>query len=56
MVKQDKQASIDALIKAVEERDLLLRKSKMLSKGSPNFAAINALKIRAPDSRRKSSN
>lgn len=47
MAKKDERASINIIIKAVEARDILLRRSEKLSNNSPDKAAINPRKIRA---------
>jgi hypothetical protein len=54
MAKIDKRARINALIKAVEDRDVLLRNSKILSNDPLNLAATNGAKSHSSDSRRKS--
>jgi hypothetical protein len=51
MAKKDKRAGINALIKAVEDRDVLLHNSKILSNGPPNLAATNVAKSHSSDSR-----
>jgi len=56
MAKKDKRAGINALIKAVEDRDVLLRNSKILSNDPPNLAATYVAKSYSSDSRRKSTN
>jgi len=54
MAKKDERASINMIINAVEARDVLLRKSQILSKGSPSRTSMNVGKIRLQDSKRKS--
>jgi hypothetical protein len=56
MAKKDKRASINELIKAVEDRDILLRNSTILSNDPPNLAAIYGAKSHSSDLRRKSTN
>jgi hypothetical protein len=54
MAKKDDRASINVIIKAVEARDILLRQSEKLSNNLPSRTAINTRKIRARNSRAKS--
>jgi hypothetical protein len=51
MANKEQRASITALIKAVEDRDVLLHNSKILSNDPPNLAATNVAKNHSSDSR-----
>jgi hypothetical protein len=56
MAKKDERDIINAIIKAVEARDIRFRKLKKLLNDSRTMAAINAGKNRLRDSRKRSTN